>query len=53
MEPGDLAVITGPGAIGLMMLQVVKAAGARALVIGTDTDEARLALRSGLAPTPL
>ncbi len=44
VEPGDLAVITGPGAIGLMMLQVVKAAGARALVIGTDTDEARLAL---------
>ena len=44
VEPGDLAVITGPGAIGLMMLQVVRAAGAQALVIGTETDEARLAL---------
>ena len=44
VEPGDLAVITGPGAIGLMMLQVVKAAGGRAVVIGTETDEARLEL---------
>ncbi len=44
VEPGDLAVITGPGAIGLMMLQVVKATGARAVVIGTETDEARLEL---------
>lgn len=44
VEPGDLAVITGPGAIGLMMLQVVKAAGAQAVVIGTETDEARLEL---------
>ena len=44
VEPGDVAVITGPGAIGLMMLQVVRAAGAQALVIGTNTDEARLDL---------
>lgn len=44
VEPGGLAVITGPGAIGLLMLQVVKAAGAQALVIGTETDEARLEL---------
>lgn len=48
VEPGDVAVITGPGAIGLMMLQVVKATGAWALVIGTETDEARLALAEQL-----
>jgi L-iditol 2-dehydrogenase len=48
VEPGDVAVITGPGAIGLMMLQVVKAAGAQALAIGTDTDEARLDLAKQL-----
>ena len=48
VEPGDVAVITGPGAIGLMMLQVVKAAGAQALVIGTNTDEARLDLAQQL-----
>ncbi len=48
VEPGDEAVITGPGAIGLMMLQVVKAAGAQAVVIGTETDEARLALAQQL-----
>ena len=48
VEPGDVAVITGPGAIGLMMLQVVKAGGAQALAIGTDTDEARLDLAKQL-----
>lgn len=48
VEPGDAAVITGPGAIGLMMLQVVKAAGAQALVIGTEIDGARLALAQQL-----
>ena len=40
--PGDLAVIAGPGAIGLLTLQAVKAAGARVVVLGTDTDAHRL-----------
>ena len=44
VEPGDVTVVTGPGAIGLLMLQVIKAAGAHAVVIGTEADEARLAL---------
>lgn len=44
VEPSDVAVVTGPGAIGLLMLQVIKAAGAQAVVIGTETDEPRLAL---------
>jgi L-iditol 2-dehydrogenase len=44
LAPGDLAVITGPGAIGLLTLQVVKAAGATVVLLGTDADESRLAL---------
>ncbi len=40
--PGDVAVIAGPGAIGLLTLQVVRAAGARAVVIGTEADAHRL-----------
>ena len=42
--PGDVAVIAGPGAIGLLALQVVKAAGATVVVLGTDGDEHRLDL---------
>jgi L-iditol 2-dehydrogenase len=42
--PGDTAVIAGPGAIGLLTLQVVRAAGARALVLGTAADAPRLDL---------
>ncbi|HZJ10209.1 MAG TPA: zinc-binding dehydrogenase [Trueperaceae bacterium] len=45
---GDVAVIAGPGAIGLLTLQVVRAAGATTVVLGTDADEARLDLASSL-----
>ena len=41
---GDLAVVSGPGAIGLLTLQVVRACGARVIVLGTDQDEQRLML---------
>jgi len=44
IAPGDVAVIAGPGTIGLLTLQVVKAAGATAIILGTDADERRLAL---------
>jgi L-iditol 2-dehydrogenase len=44
VSPGDVAVIAGPGAIGLLTLQVVKAAGAAAVVLGADGDDARMAL---------
>ncbi len=40
--PGDLAVVTGPGAIGLLTLQVAKSAGAKVVVLGTTADEERL-----------
>lgn len=46
--PGDVAVIAGPGAIGLLTLQVVKAAGATVIVLGTDVDVHRLALARDL-----
>ncbi len=45
---GDLAVIAGPGAIGLLTLQVVKASGATVVMLGTDADSHRLALASKL-----
>jgi len=41
---GDVAVIAGPGAIGLLTLQVVKATGATVIVLGTDADAHRLQL---------
>lgn len=48
VSPGDVAVIAGPGAIGLLTLQVVKAAGATVIVLGTDKDDHRLALAKQL-----
>jgi L-iditol 2-dehydrogenase len=39
---------SSPGAIGLLTLQVVRAAGARAIVLGTGQDEQRLALALAL-----
>jgi L-iditol 2-dehydrogenase len=48
VSPGDLAVIAGPGAIGLLTLQVVKAAGATVVMLGTDTDQKRLELAKQL-----
>ena len=41
---GDVAVVAGPGAIGLLTLQVARAAGAAVIVLGTGTDRRRLAL---------
>ena len=46
--PGDVAVIAGPGAIGLLTLQVVKASGATVVMLGTDADEQRLDLARDL-----
>jgi len=41
---GDWVVISGPGTIGLLSLQLAKADGGKAIVLGTDKDEERLAL---------
>jgi L-iditol 2-dehydrogenase len=40
--PGDVAVVSGPGTIGLLALQVLRASGARVLVLGTEVDAHRL-----------
>lgn len=42
ISPTNIVLITGPGAIGLMTLQVVKAHGAKVLISGTDYDIDRL-----------
>jgi L-iditol 2-dehydrogenase len=45
---GELAVVIGPGAIGLLALQVLRSAGARVIVAGTGADAARLSLARSL-----
>lgn len=42
VEPWETVVVSGPGAIGLLTTQVVKASGATVVVLGTNADEARL-----------
>ena len=43
IKPGDTAAVLGPGPIGLMTLQVLKAAGASLVMIaGTSADSERL-----------
>jgi len=44
ISAGDVVVLTGPGPIGLLCLQLVKAAGGYAVVCGTSLDAERLAL---------
>ena len=41
---GDLAVVLGPGAIGLLAVQVAKAQGAKVVLCGTSVDADRLKL---------
>jgi len=51
LRAGDRVVITGPGPIGLLALQVAAAAGASAVMLGTSADAARLALAERLGAT--
>ena len=44
----ELALVIGPGAIGLLVLQLLRNAGARTMVIGTSADEERLRLAHAL-----
>jgi L-iditol 2-dehydrogenase len=48
VEPGDNVVISGPGPIGLLALQLVKAAGGTTVVLGTSADMPRLKAASKL-----
>ena len=47
ISTGDVVVITGPGSIGLLCLQLVKASGALAVMCGTSRDAERLQLARG------
>ncbi|MDR2156856.1 MAG: zinc-binding dehydrogenase [Clostridiales Family XIII bacterium] len=44
LKPGDAVLLSGPGAIGLLCLQVVKLFDCRVVVTGTRKDGDRLAL---------
>jgi len=48
IEAGDVVLVSGPGAIGLLALQVAKAQGATVIVSGTSIDEKRLAMAKQL-----
>jgi len=48
VRAGDNVVITGPGPIGLLALQLAKGAGATVVIIGTDQDTERLRMAEGL-----
>jgi len=45
---GDLVLVTGPGAIGIMAMQVAKAHGARVILSGMSADAPRLELAKKL-----
>ena len=53
INPGDRAVVVGPGPMGLLAAQVARALGATVVVLGQVQDESRLevARRLGLATT--
>jgi L-iditol 2-dehydrogenase len=48
VAPGDEVLVLGPGAIGLLAAQAVRAAGGRVTVVGTERDGARLELAAQL-----
>jgi len=48
IEVGDLVVVLGPGAIGLICAQLAKAEGAQVMIVGTDADKERLAAAKAL-----
>jgi alcohol dehydrogenase/L-iditol 2-dehydrogenase len=49
VKPGDVAVVQGPGPIGIMALQILKLRGAGpTVVLGTDADTHRLSVAEKL-----
>lgn len=44
LRPGEIAAVLGPGPIGLLTTQVIKAAGACGILFGLKSDTDRLAL---------
>jgi L-iditol 2-dehydrogenase len=50
-SPGDSALVVGPGAMGLLAAQVLRAQGAAVTVVGTPRDALRLAAADSLGLT--
>ena len=48
VKAGDIALVSGPGAIGIITQQVLQASGAKVIVAGTSIDEERLKLAASL-----
>ncbi|MGI6037206.1 MAG: zinc-dependent alcohol dehydrogenase [Limnochordia bacterium] len=48
VQAGDVVLVTGPGAIGLLTAQVAKAEGGYVVVAGTSVDEHRLEVAKSL-----
>jgi L-iditol 2-dehydrogenase len=48
LKPTDTVVVAGPGAIGLLVMQVAGAFGARVIVAGVSSDADRLEIARGL-----
>lgn len=44
IRAGDIVLVTGPGAIGLLALQIAKAEGAKVIITGMNSDQERLEL---------
>ena len=47
-SPGDTALVVGPGAMGILCAQVLRAQGARVTVSGTPADRRRLDIAASL-----
>ena len=50
LRGGDVALISGPGPIGLLCLKLLAAEGIKTIVAGTDADVSRLDLANESAP---
>ena len=48
IDPGDLVLLSGPGAIGLFCLQLARLAGGRVVVAGTSADRQRMKVAGSL-----
>lgn len=53
LRPGDKVLLTGPGAIGLMCLQLAVSAGATVIVAGTAVDKDRMELARELGASEI
>jgi L-iditol 2-dehydrogenase len=52
-SPGDRALVVGPGAMGILCGQVLRAQGADVTISGTPADQQRLDIAAGLGLRPV